>query len=160
MRIHTVKKGIRSNHTIRWGGYNNEGTKRNGIIYGAQFVDRCGVLNNIGYDSKIKHKLLKKYAKYLPQQITSNCDDYDDYDDYDDCYDDYDAYITRVGKNCAIKFKSHVHCCQMCGGSRFNCKAIFNETNQYGKGVYRTKKYVVNPMNDYYDYLASYDDHY
>ncbi len=151
MRIHTVKKGIRSNHTIRWGGYNHKGTKRNGVICGTRFVNNCIASIIIDSDNETEHKLPKKYAKYFPQQITFNCDDYDDYDD---------SSTTRPEKRDIIKFDSHVHCCQMCGGSRFNCKAVFQETNQYGKGVYRTKKYVVNPMNDYDDYLASYDDLY
>jgi len=34
MRIHTVKKSIRSNHTIRFGSFQNSGTKQNAIVSG------------------------------------------------------------------------------------------------------------------------------
>lgn len=145
MHIHTVKKGIRSNHTIRWGGHNHEGTNRNGIICGTRFVNDCVASIIVDSDNETEHKLPKKYAKYFPQQITFNYDD---------------SSTTRPEKRDIIKFDSNVHCCQMCGGSRFNCKVIFQETNQYGKGVYRTKKYVINPMDDYDDYLESNNDFY
>jgi len=48
----------------------------------------------------------------------------------------------------------------MCGGTRFSCKAIFNEPNQYGKGVFRPGKTMKNSyMDEYDDYVASlYDD--
>jgi len=143
MRIHTVKKGIRSNHTIRWGGYNQEGTKRNGIINGTFYVDKH--MSNIFTNTESDSVLPKKYAKYFPQEITSECV-------YTDSSD------TRPAKHDVIKFDSTVRCCQMCGGTRFGCKALFQETNQYGKGCYTTKKIIDNPLNDYDDYLASIDD--
>jgi len=56
-------------------------------------------------------------------------------------------------------YDSHLHCCQMCGGLRFSCKALFQETNQYGKGFYRQgKKFKKYPMQMYYDYIDSLDD--
>jgi hypothetical protein len=149
MRIQTVKKGIRSNHTIRWAGY-GEGTKRNGVVNGFTYVGNVCQLQNV----KTKKN---KYAKFFPSNYFDNKIDTDDETD-----DDTDTIINITPtKNDIIKYDSHLRCCQMCGGTRFSCKAVFCEQNQYGKGIYRQgKKFNESPMNIYEDYLDSFDDVY
>jgi hypothetical protein len=114
MRIHTVKKNIRSNHTIRFGGFGQAGTKRNGIVSGLCGSDKINEIIEIIDDKKIidGHSILPLHPR--------------------------------------IKYNSTVRCCQKCGGTRFAYKAIFCETNQFGKGIYRPgKKYIQNPLNLY-----------
>jgi hypothetical protein len=42
--------------------------------------------------------------------------------------------------------------CLMCGKSRYYCKAITIEMNQYGRGIYReSKKYYVNYISEEMD---------
>lgn len=146
MRIQTVKKSIRSNHTIRWAGY-GEGTKRNGVINGKVFINHVCRYENVIYDKTT-------YKKYLPSNYFVNSET-----DTDTNTDDTISISIKPSKHDIIKYDSHLHCCQMCGGSRFSCKAVFHEQNQYGKGVYRQgKKFRESPMNIYYDYLDSLDD--
>jgi len=109
-------------------------------------------------DAKCK---TNKYKKYFP----TNYFDTDDFVDSDadnsvDTETDESIIIDmKPAKHDIIKYDSHLHCCQMCGGSRFSCKAVFHETNQYGKGVYRQgKKFKEFPMQMYHDYVDSLDD--
>jgi hypothetical protein len=158
MRIQTVKKGIRSNHTIRWAGY-GEGTKRNGVINGRGFINNACRDGNVIY-------IKNTYKKYFPSTYFSKHTQFDEFDesyesDKSDEFDESDDKIINITprKYEIIKYDSHLRCCQMCGGSRFSCKAVFHEQNQYGKGVYRQgKKFKESPMNIYYDYLDSLDD--
>ena len=103
------KNGIRSNHTVRWNGYNNSGSIRNKITI---------------------------------------------------------AHHSEPDVQRSYKLNSTIRCCQMCGGTRFSCKAIFNEPNQYGKGLYKPGKGLYKPgknnkdsyMDEYDDYVSSLND--
>lgn len=151
MRIHTVKKNIRSNHTIRWGGFCQDGTKRNGIVDGMRFIHYM-----TDYSSVATTINNKKYKKDFPL-ISSNNEDNNDVDNNDD------KFILNIepSRNQIIRYDSTVKCCQKCGGTRFACKAVFCETNQFGKGIYRQgKKYRDNPRNHYDEYTDGIDDAY
>lgn len=106
------------------------------------------------------------YKKYFPSTYFPKHTQFEESDesvesDESDKSDKSDDEIINITphKHDIIKYDSSLHCCQMCGGSRFSCKAIFCEKNQYGKGVYRQgKKFRESPINMYYDYLDSLDD--
>jgi len=138
MRIDTVKKNLRTNHTVRWAGYQQPGTKRNGIIFAKYFIH-----NNIDIfnSSNGQHK---KYAKYFPvKQADGETPDSETLDNNQE---------NMKLNMCSLKYDSTIRCCQMCGG-RFTCKALEHEANQYGKGIYRQKKkYLRNLYDDYDDY--------
>lgn len=153
MRIHTVKKSIRSNHTIRWAGYHCEGTKRNSIVDGKRFTHYM-----TDCSSSATTIINDKYTKYFPL-ISSNVKD-DDVKD-DDVDDDKFILDIKPFSEHIIKYDSTVRICQKCGGKRFACKAVFCETNQFGKGIYREgKKYKENPHNMYDDYTDGINDAY
>ena len=138
MRIYPKKKNIRTNHTIRWGGYNQPGTKRNGIIWGKTFIAE---FHGLGKSSGF---INKKYIEYFPNDETNICD-------MPDFYEIYEIYEIKPRRGDIIKFDSHVRCCQKCGGTRYSCKGVRHETNQYGKGVYRDGKcnFIYNYCDDY-----------
>lgn len=97
------------------------------------------------------------YKKYFPSTYFPKHTQFEESDESDESDDEIINITPR--KHDIIKYNSSLHCCQMCGGSRFSCKAVFCEKNQYGKGVYRKgKKFRESPMNMYYDYLDSLDD--
>ena len=103
------------------------------------------------------------YKKYFPSTYFPKHTQFDEFDEFDesDKSDKSDDEIINITprKHDIIKYNSHLRCCQMCGGSRFSCKAVFREQNQYGKGVYRQgKMFKESPMNIYFDYLDSIDD--
>jgi hypothetical protein len=149
MRIDTVKKNLRTNHTVRWAGYHQTGTKRNRIVDAEPFIDHFihhydGLCSSSGF-------INKKYTEYFPVDDTNVSKSPDDYN-----------IIEIKPKRChIIKYDSHVRCCQMCGGTRYSCKALSYETNQYGKGVYHQgKKYKYNLKDDFDTYLDGIDDAY
>ena len=151
MRIHTVKKNIRSNHTIRWAGYQQDGTKRNGIVNGRTFTHY--MTNYSSCATTINNKKYKKYFSELSSDITSE----------NSSSATSEEFILNIepSREQIIRYDSSVRCCQKCGGTRFACKAIFCETNQYGKGIYRQgKKYTQNPLNLYDEYTDGITDAY
>lgn len=47
-----------------------------------------------------------------------------------------------------IKF-GKAKCCTMCGGTRYSCKAIVTDMNQYPKGVWPDRKKIYSNYNNY-----------
>ena len=143
MRIDTVKKNLRTNHTVRWAGYEQPGTKRNGIVDACAFIHR---MKGLGASSGFVNK---KYTDYFPVDDTN----------VSDMPDDYQIYEIKPSCDNIIKYDSSVRCCTKCGGTRYSCLGVFHETNQYGKGIYRQRKYQrTTPIDDYYDYIDGIDD--
>jgi hypothetical protein len=144
MRIESIKHGLRTNHTVRWGGYRQQGTKRNGLISGRHFLHYS---TSAFENDKSLWKLDDKYLKEYPMKYQNTiCEDVVDSEQSPD------TMVYKPEKNYILNYKSKTHCCQMCGG-RMTCKAIFHERNQYGKGVYSMgKKRCDSPMDQYYDY--------
>ena len=145
MRIHTVKKNIRSNHTIRWAGYRQDGTKRNGIVNGKFFTHY--MTDYASWATTINNA---KYYKYF-SEISAGSESQDN------------KFILNIepSNDHVIKYDSRVRCCQKCGGKRFNCKGIFHDANAFGKGIYRQgKKYDDNSLNIYEDCIKGNTDAY
>ena len=100
----------------------------------------------------------EKYIKNYPYRIQKLVEKLASEPNDDSTTETKETFILHPHKNNIIKYKSQIHCCQMCGG-RMTCKALFHEKNQYGKGIYSMgKKFRSNPIDDYYDYEEAHDD--
>lgn len=98
MQIITTKRNIRSNHTIRFGGYNTHGTKRNGIVNAANHKDIikfdskincCRTCGGKRYNCKTLFTDHLQYRKKIYRNRKSHKVDFmDDYNDYIESYYD------------------------------------------------------------------------
>ena len=139
-------KGLKTNKTVRFGGYNQNGTVRNCITNGLAYWNDDLISNqDISYSLKPNKNVSSDNPNYMNTI----------------CYDATCRFLQDSSLFIKVKYDSKVRCCQKCGGSRLACIGLFFNRNQYGKGIYRhkvnIKSYIISDYYDYCDSLYDYD---